>query len=58
MKLVPGNHYVGKITGEFKLVKIRNINGNPVFVVTTPSNESGFELSLDEMKQENVKNAK
>lgn len=57
MTVKPGNYYIGKITGEFKLEKIKNVNGQPVFVVTTPANEKGFELTLAEMRQEKVKPA-
>ncbi len=58
MTVKPGNYYIGKITGEFKLETIKNVNGQPVFVVTTSTNEKGFELTLAEMKEEKVQVAK
>lgn len=58
MTVKPGNYYIGKITGEFKLETIKNVNGQPVFVVTTATNEKGFELTLAEMKEEKIQVAK
>lgn len=54
MTIKPGNYYVGKITGEFKLNRIKNVNGQPVFVIETVNN-SHIELTLSEMKEEKVK---
>ena len=54
MTVKPGNHYIGKITGEFELLKIKNVNGQPVFVIEN-IHESVIELTLEEMKEEKVK---
>lgn len=53
MNVKPGEWYKGKNLGEFELIRIRNINGKPIFVCRTVNMEDGIELSLDEMRQEN-----
>ena len=51
MTLKPGNIYKGKISGEFELNRIKNVSGQPVFVIST-TNHSNIELTLDEMREE------
>lgn len=54
MTIKLGNYYEGKITGEFKLNRIKNVNGQPIFVIETVNN-GHIELTLAEMKEEKVK---
>ena len=54
MTIKPGNYYEGEITGEFRLNRIKNVDGQPVFVIETVNN-GYIELTLAEMKEEKVK---
>ena len=54
MTIKPKNYYKGKITGEFRLNRIKNVDGQPVFVIETVNN-SHIELTLAEMKEEKIK---
>jgi vancomycin resistance protein YoaR len=54
MKLKPGNTYEGKVIGEFDLLRIKNDNGKPVFIIATV-NHHHIELSLEQMREESPK---
>lgn len=54
MTVKPGNYYLGKIAGEFKLNRIAKENGQPVFIIET-INSSNIRLTLEEMREEEVK---
>ena len=51
----PGNDYKGKVSGEFHLVRIKNVNGQPIFVINVYQTTSTIELTLDEMREEKPK---
>ena len=54
MTVKPGNYYIGKITGEFKLENIYKNNGKPIFEITN-LHESTIQLTLEEMREEKPK---
>lgn len=54
MTIKPNNWYTGKTIGDFKVLKIRKIENQPVFDVENV-HSGRFSLSLEEMKAETPK---
>lgn len=54
MTVKPNNWYIGKVTGEFFLKNIANVNGVPVFEIETVGGTS-INLSLEEMREDKPK---
>lgn len=54
MTVKPNNWYIGKVTGEFFLKNIANVDGAPVFEIETVGGAS-INLSLEEMREDKPK---
>lgn len=57
MTVKPNNWYIGKITGEFLLLEIKNNGGIPVFKIETLGGRV-IDLSLGDMREEKPKASK